>query len=270
VADEPDDVDAMVEPVVPSRHRWLAGLLGAEPGDRVVDLGCGTGASLIQVAPDLHGGGGPGVAVGVDASLAVLGRAADALAPAVAAGAARVLLVQADLKDRLPFPDAVFDRIICHNVLEFLPDPDGFAAEAGRVLCSDGRLVLSHSDFDTLVFASEDVELTRRLVRAYCDAQQPWMDAVDGTIGRRLAGIAGRAGLAVLDVQAQVVLDRRFAPGELGWGYAHNLAEALAGCGAADRAELDGWLAGLRRLDAEGAFMFSLNDYAVICGRMRR
>jgi len=245
-------------------------LLGAGPGDRVVDLGCGTGASLVQVAPDLHGGGGPGVAVGVDASLAVLGRAADALAPAVAAGTARVLLVQADLKDRLPFPDAAFDRIICHNVLEFLPDPDGFAAEAGRVLCPGGRLVLSHSDFDTLVFASEDVELTRRLVRAYCDAQQPWMDAVDGTIGRRLAGIAGRAGLAVLDVQAQVVLDRRFAPGGLGWGYAHNLAEALAGCGAADRAELDGWLAGLRRLDAEGAFMFSLNDYAVICGRMRR
>ena len=129
MADEPDDVDdvdAMVEPVVPSRHRWLAGLLGAGPGDRVVDLGCGTGASFIQVVPDLRGG----VAVGVDASLAVLGRAADALAPAVAAGAARVLLVQADLKDRLPFPDAAFDRIICHNVLEFLPDPDGFAAEA--------------------------------------------------------------------------------------------------------------------------------------------
>ena len=38
MADEPDDVDAMVEPVVPSRHRWLAGLLGAGPGDRVVDL----------------------------------------------------------------------------------------------------------------------------------------------------------------------------------------------------------------------------------------
>ena len=81
MADEPDDVDAMVEPVVPSRHRWLAGLLGARPGDRMVDLGCGTGASLTQVAPDLRGG----VAVGVDASLAVLARAADELAPAVTA-----------------------------------------------------------------------------------------------------------------------------------------------------------------------------------------
>ena len=55
MAGEPDDVDAMVEPVVPSRHRWLAGLLAAGPGDRVVDLGCGTGASLVQAAPALSG-----------------------------------------------------------------------------------------------------------------------------------------------------------------------------------------------------------------------
>jgi SAM-dependent methyltransferase len=264
MAGEPDDVDAMVEPVVPSRHRWLAGLLGAGPGDRVVDLGCGTGASLTQVAPDLLGG----VAVGVDASHAALGRAADALAPAVAAGTARVLLVQADLKQRLPFPDAAFDRVLCHNVLECLPDPEGLAAEAGRVLRPGGRLVLGHSDYDTLLFASEDLDLTRRLVRAYCDAQQPWMEAVDGTIGRRLAPVARRAGLDVLDVQAQVVLDRSFVPGGLGWGYAHNLADTLRG-GGADPGELDGWLAGLRRLHAEGAFLFSVNDYAVICGRRR-
>jgi SAM-dependent methyltransferase len=266
VADEPDDVDAMVEPVVPSRHRWLAGLLGAQPGDRVVDLGCGTGASLIQVTPDLDGG----VAVGVDASLAVLGRTADALAPAVAAADARVLLVQADLKARLPFADATFDRVLCHNVLECLPDPEGLAAEAGRVLRPEGRLVLSHSDYDTLVFASEDLDLTRRLVRAYCDAQQPWMDAVDGTIGRRLAAVAGHAGLAVQDVDARVVLGRRFVPGELGWGYAHNLAATLRSCDDVEPEELDGWLAGLRRLDAQGAFLFSLNDYAVICGRIPR
>jgi SAM-dependent methyltransferase len=262
MVDEPDDVDAMVEPVVPSRHRWLAGLLGAEPGDRVVDLGCGTGASLVEVAPDLGGG----LAVGVDASHAALGRTADALAPAVAAGTARVLPVQADLKDPLPFPDAAFDRLLCHNVLECLPDPEALAAEAGRVLRPGGRLVLGHSDYDTLVFASEDLDLTRRLVRAYCDAQQPWMDAVDGTIGRRLAAIAGRAGLDVLDVQAQVVVDRHLVPGGLAWGYARNLADTLRGVGDAAPEELEGWLAGLRRLEAAGAFLFSLNDYAAICG----
>ena len=242
MADERDDADATVEPVVPVRHRWLAGLLGARPGDRVVDLGRGSGASLVQVAPELGGG----VAVGVDASPAALHRAADAL----------------------PFPDAAFDRVLGQNVLELVPDPVRLAAEAGRVLRPGGRLVLGHSDLDTLVFASEDLELTRRLVRAYCDARQPRMDAVDGTIGRRLATIAGRAGLEVLDLQAQVVMDRSFVPGGLGWGYAYHLADTLRDGGAADPGELDRWLAGLGRLDAQGAFLFSLNDCAVICGRI--
>ena len=178
--------------------------------------------------------------------------------------------MQADLKDPLPLATASVDRALCHNVLEVLPDHDALVAEAVRVLRPGGRLVLAHSDFDTLIFASEDLELTRRLVRAYCDTQQPWMDAVDGTIGRRLAEIAGRAGLQVTDVQAQVVLGRRYLPGEIGWGYARNLADTLLGAGRADEAELDRWMAGLQRLDDRGAFLFSVNDYAVICGRMPR
>jgi hypothetical protein len=71
--------------------------------------------------------------------------------------------------------------VLCHNVLEVLPAPDALVAEAIRVLRPGGRLVLAHSDFDTLIFASEDLALTRRLVRDYCDTQQNWMDAVDGT-----------------------------------------------------------------------------------------
>ncbi len=259
MASEPDDVDTMVEPVVPSRHRWLAGLLDARPGDRVVDLGCGTGSSLAQVDA--------GPAIGVDVSPAALAKAAEALAPVHGAS---FLLVQADLKDRLPIADAAADRVLCHDVLECLPDPDALVREAARILDPDGRLVLAHTDYDTLVFASEDLQLTRRLVHAYCDTQQPWMDAVDGTIGRHLVDVAARCGLYVEDVQATVVLSRRFVPGELGWGYAHNIAGALGTAGWPDTAALDRWLDGLRRLDERGAFLFSLNDYAVLCGRRRR
>ena len=92
---EPDDVDAMVEPVVPSRHRWLAGLLAAGPGDRVVDLGCGTGASLVQAAPTVPGG----LLAGVDLSAAALARTAKVV-DEVAAGLApppEVLCLQAQL-----------------------------------------------------------------------------------------------------------------------------------------------------------------------------
>jgi SAM-dependent methyltransferase len=255
--DEPDARD-MVEPVVESRQRWLVGLLAVEPDSRVVDLGCGTGSSLRFIAQALRGG----LAVGVDLSTSVLQEAASTLRRS-----GRVRLLRADLRRPLPFVAGSFDRALCQNVLEALPDPQFLLGEAYRVLRPGGRLVLSHPDYDTLVFASEDLALTRRLVRAYSDTQQDWMDAVDGTMGRRLLDVVGRSAFAVADVQAAVVLSRRFQPGELGYGYAHNLVDVLRGAGAADAAELDGWLAGLRRMDDRGAFLFSLNDYAVVCTR---
>jgi hypothetical protein len=93
------------------------------------------------------------------------------------------------------------------------------------------------------------------------------MDTVDGTIGRRLAHIVRRSRLQLEDTQARANVSLRFRPGELGYGYAHNLAHALQAAAQADPVELDGWLAGLRRLDDEGGFLFSINDYAVACTR---
>jgi hypothetical protein len=68
-------------------------------------------------------------------------------------------------------------------------------------------------------------------------------------------------------VAAYVNLSRWFRPGELGYVYAHNLVGTLRASGAVDPAELDGWLVGLERLDARGAFLFSVNDYAVVASR---
>ena len=250
------EVEEMIEPAVPERLRWLVELLDAHPGERIVDLGCGTGTVLATIAErhelDL---------VGLDSSIAALRTAALHL------DASSRLLAQADLARSIPLAETSVDRALCHNVLECLPDPAALVADIHRILRPDGRLVLSHSDFDTLVFASEDLELTRRLVRSYCDTQQDWMDAVDGTIGRRLVDIVGCSALRVDDVQARVNLSARFQPGELGHAYAHNLVGVLRARGTVDPAELDRWLAGLRRLDARGAFLFSVNDYAVVATR---
>lgn len=258
-ADPVDEIGDMIEPAQPERLRWMTGLLDAQPGERIVDLGCGAGSALAVIAEDL-----PVDLVGIDSSAAGLRLAANALHGTP--GGLR-LLVQADLSDPIPLTDASVNRAICHNLLEFLGDPDVFLEEVFRIVGPGGRLVLSHSDFDTLVFASEDLGFTRRLVHAYCDTQQGWMDSVDGTIGRRLVQIVRRSPLRVEDVQARVNLSLRFEPGELGYDFAHTLVRALRAADQAGPDELDGWLAGLRRLDEVDGFLFSINDYAVVCAR---
>ena len=257
--DPAGEVEEMIEPAVPARIGWMTGLLDPQPGERIVDLGCGTGDALAMIADRWEAD-----LVGIDSSVGGLRVAARTLH--ARQGGSR-LLVRADLSESVPLAEASVDRALCHNVLEFLADPDAFIDEVYRVVRPGGRFVLSHADYDTLVFACEDLQLTRRLVRAYCDTQQAWMDSVDGTIGRRLAHIVRRSRLRLEEVHARVDLSLRFRPGELGYGYALNLISAPRREGRTDPAEVDRWLAGLRRLDEEGGFLFSINDYAVVCTR---
>ena len=83
------------------------------------------------------------------------------------------------------------------------------------MLAPGGHFLLGHNDLDTIVFSSSELDLTRRLVHAFADTQEEWMDAADGTIGRKLPAIARRAPLEQVETLAWVVLDTELAAGEL-------------------------------------------------------
>jgi SAM-dependent methyltransferase len=240
----------------PERHRQLAGLLDVGPASRVIDLGCGRGHTLVEVARNL---GSAGSLTGVDVMEQAL--------PDQLAGDPRVRQVMADLEGRLPFQDGAFNRAVSHNVLELLRYPEAFLEEAFRILAPGGLLVLGHADFDTMVFASDDLALTRRLVHCFCDTTQGWMPRSDGTMGRKLAGIVARSRFRTERVVGWVNILTSFDVGSPG----REAAEAVAAV-ARQRQEIEAtaietWLAGLSRLAERNAFLYSVNDYAVVARR---
>jgi ubiquinone/menaquinone biosynthesis C-methylase UbiE len=110
--------------------------------ERVLVAGCGTGnfeAFALRREPNL-------AIAALDFSPAMLARARRKCRQYP-----RVTHQQADLCQRLPFPDASFDVAVMCNVLYALPDQPAALAEVARVLKPGGRFVLCdrppHSDF---------------------------------------------------------------------------------------------------------------------------
>ena len=102
------------------------------PGERVLDVACGTGAVAREAARSVGAGG---TVVGLDNNPGML-----AVARAVSAATA-VEWREADAM-AMPFADAEFDVVLCQLGLQYFPDRLAAMQEIHRVLVPDGRVVL--------------------------------------------------------------------------------------------------------------------------------
>jgi len=215
-------------------------LLGVAPGERVLDVGCGSGAVTRTLAQRVAPGGR---AVGLDASTALL-KVARELANKAGLGAI-IEFKDGDCR-ALPFPDASFDAVVAATTLSHVPDPRRALAEMVRVTRPGGRVGVFDVDGDLTLFAHPDRELTRRIVLAYSD-----LGWVNGWLARGLPALLVELG--IVNVRA-----RGFMPLESGGYYANRAersAEAAATAGAITADEQARWLKALQAEIAAKRFL---------------
>jgi ubiquinone/menaquinone biosynthesis C-methylase UbiE len=103
--------------------------LDIRPGEQVLDFGCGSGHFTVEMAKLA------GKAWGIDINPYI---GSISIPPALR-GRLEFIVVEGQ---RLPFPDAHFDRVLASEILPMAPDPLVFLAEIRRVLKPGGRLVV--------------------------------------------------------------------------------------------------------------------------------
>lgn len=117
-----------------TRERLLS-MLQPRPGERVLEIGPGTGYYTLDVARALR----------PDGALDIFDLQQEMLAHTtrrvVAAGLINVAPQQGDARE-LPYEDATFDAVFLVTVLGEIPDRAAALREIHRVLKSDGRLVV--------------------------------------------------------------------------------------------------------------------------------
>jgi len=129
-------------------------LLRPPPGSTVVDVGCGAGRAVAELAERGCR------AVGVDLDPDMLAAARERFP--------QLDLRSADVTD-LPLDDGAATGYRADKVYHMLPDPAAALTEARRVLAPGGRIVLVGQDWDTMLVDSDQGELTRRIVAARAD-----------------------------------------------------------------------------------------------------
>jgi ubiquinone/menaquinone biosynthesis C-methylase UbiE len=118
------------------RSEWVLGLLDVAPGDRVLEVGFGSGVDVGRTAARACSG----YVAGVDHSEVMVQQARRRNAAAIAAGRVQLELGSATC---LPWPDQAFDKAFAVNVAQFWGDGSPAVSELRRVLRPGGLLALA-------------------------------------------------------------------------------------------------------------------------------
>lgn len=202
----------------------LIGVAGLQPGERVLDVACGTGVVTRLAAERV---GARGSVVGLDVNPGML-----AVARSETPSDISIDWYEANAES-MPLPDKAFDVVLCQMALQFVPNKLAALREMRRVLDTEGRVHVNVPGPKPPIFAIMTDALARHLspeAASFGDLVFAMHDVDE------LTELMRSAGFQKIDVQAKRKDLRLPAPEDFLWQYIHSTPMAEAAAQADERA----------------------------------
>jgi ubiquinone/menaquinone biosynthesis C-methylase UbiE len=234
-------------PEIARQRRQVVEAVAPQPGERLLDIGCGPGLLAREL----------GVRVGPGGSVAGLDLSEDMLALGAELGpppgnAAPISYVTGDAT-ALPYPDRSFDAVVSTQVYEYVPDMPRALAEAIRVLRPGGRIVILDTDWDSLVWHATDERLHARVLTAWDE------HLADPHLPRKLPGLLRDAGFEQPSCEVIALLNQGYRVDMFSAHLIVLVTAFVPGHAGVTEADADAWAANLTALGAD--YFFSINRY---------
>lgn len=220
-------------------HSWKS--LNIRPAARILDVGCGVGFDVVEMAR-AH----PGARfVGVDRSRRFLG-----LARARAASLANAEFAAGDAA-RLPFADNSFEGARIDRSLQHMADPAEPIREMVRVTRPGGRVVAAEPDWGTFFLFNGENDVSGRMAAK-------WLQSIARPhIGREIGALFADSGLTALGAAAHALALTRLGDADVVFDLPR-LARNCVADGVLTESEADAWRAAAVQASAAGTFLACL------------
>ncbi len=227
------------------RRRLVREALGARPGERILDIGCGPGFYVAELLDQV---GPEGSVVGVDASAAML-----TIATRRCEGRENVELHEAGATS-LPIDDASVDAALSVQVLEYVDDIAAALGEIHRALKPGGRVVLWDVDWATLSLQTSDEARMKRILGAWDE------HLADPSLPRTLTAQLRAAGFEDPGLEAHAFATNDLVPDTYGGFVVPFLEQFVIDAETAPEADARAWADEQRELARRGEFYFAVTQ----------
>ena len=218
------------------------------PGEKILDVGCGTGINALAIAKLVAPGG---KVVGIDNSEAMLKLARER----ASAENIEYRLMDAEKMD---FSENSFDGVVCTQVLGYGADPIPVIRSLLRVIKPTGRVFLAETDWDSLAYSIPDKELQRRVTLAFADHHG------DGWVGRRLYHWCQEAGAREVELHPYVIHNAEYSARKYGGPLSYVIRDYLLRSRKWPEGEVKRWLAQLSQAFDDRTYFFVLTRLVCI------
>ncbi len=225
--------------------------LSLPPGTRVLEVGCGTGATLRMLA---HRGNFAGMAYGVDQSSRFI-EAAKGFAQAENVGDR--LVFQVGDAHSLDFPAATFDVVIAHTLISHVTEPARVLSEMARVVRPGGTVVVFDGDYSSLTYAYPDHDFGQQMDRALATATFN-----NPLIMRDLPRLLREHGLSLAEAWGDAVAE--IGTGSYFKSFAETYVPYVKRAATLPERAVDQWLDDQRRAMEGGTFFAACNYYTYL------